>query len=533
MRLLFCTILPYLFAVASASSVPTPPIATHSVSATITPTPVPTAFPTSSIQYRTVTSYSTRAAYSDLQRHAAPDSDSPVFRKRLYSDRLTISANYANAREITVSFLQSAARQVGKYLLTLDYGTIGNIVFRAAVRSLTPGYQLQLLDAGTCKQITFDVATSAYMKESYPRLPASPSAENTDVLDIHLPTQLPSLTDLRWGIKYTLAHTDASALISLGLRAAVSYFDLDTTIDTADAMALIDIGMHIVFRSHVTPFHRFGDVLRSLDAVVPSLELSSLVSGLPHPPLLPFKTAEQDSPPTSRHPIRFARPPQTSETNEEPTVVTVYFSESPACTLKAQSHGEQRNADRRSEDLGGYVISENSSDTIIRDVLHIVIAILASGGVVISAMRMIEGFRKAEQAKQDFIKLHALKSLAYLPWERRMELLKTLTAIQPSRMTNLAPNYDIAITSDRSEAQIVAHVTRLVCALSPERRRDLVHVLAIASLPSSLPSLSIPPDSVDPTTALSTSTPSPVDGTTATNSVDSPPLPWPSQEEDP
>ncbi|KAG6902459.1 hypothetical protein C0995_016321 [Termitomyces sp. Mi166 len=492
-------------------------MATSVVSATTTPIPAPTAFPTSLIQYRTVTSYS-RAAYRDFEGHAALDSESPVFRKRLYSDRLSLAANYANAREVTISFLKNTARQVGNYLLTLDYSTIGNIVFRAAVRSLTPGHQLQLLDSGTWQQIAFDVATSAYMKESFPQLPASPSADNTDVLDIQLPTQLPSLTDLRWGVKYTLAHMDTSALVSLGLRAAVSYFNLDAMINTANTMALIDASMHVVFRSQVPPFHRFGDVLRSLDIVFPSLELPSLVSGLPHPPLLPFKSAEEDSSP--RRPIRFTRPPSFCETDEEPAVVTVYLSESSPPTSKAEfGHHEQPNADRRPEGLSGYVIFEDSTDSTIRDVLCILVTVLASGGVVISAMRMIEGFRKAEQAKQDFIKLHALKSLAYLPWKRRVALLKTLIAIQPPQVMKLAPDFEIPIAPERPENQIVAHVIRLVCALSLERRKDLVYVLEIASLPLILPPLS---DFVDPLpcAAPSTSIPSPLTGEPETTPVD-------------
>lgn len=495
MKLLVCVIFLYFSAAALASSVPTLDLVTHAASATTTAAPSPT---TSMVQYRTVTCFSTRAAYGDLERHVAVDFDSPVFRKRLYSDRLSFAANYANAREITMAFLKTTARQVGEYLLTLDYGTIGNIVFRAAVRSLTPGYELQLLDTDAWQQVTSDVAAITYMQGSFPQLPASPSAVNINALDLQLPTQLPSLTDLRWGVKYMLAHLDASALISLGLRAVVTYLDLDVTIDTAEAMALVDAGMHIAFRSRasVPQFHKFGDVLKSLDTVFPSLELSSLVSGLPHPPLRPFEPAEDSLPRSS---ISFTPTPPSYEMEKEPFVVTVYFSETPAPRSETRfGNHEQRDADPHTKGLGEYITFEDPvANNIIRDALHIVIAILATGGVVISTMKMIDGFRKAEQAKQDLIKLHALKSLAYLSWNCRKALLKTLATSQSSRLIELAPDYELAIAPDVPEAQIVAHVIRLVCALSPERRQDFTYALEIASLP--LPPL-VPtlPDPVDP-----------------------------------
>ncbi|KAG6910793.1 hypothetical protein DXG01_007682 [Tephrocybe rancida] len=487
----------YFFAVASASSVPalaslTRPPSTAFPTATATPTL--TAFSTStalSASNLPQSTFSARASHYEIPDTTALDG--PVFRKSLYSDRLSLSENYANVYHISITWIKRASHQVGSYLYSLDHVTICNIVLRAAVRSLTPGFEIRLIDSGAWQRISDDVAAAAFARESILQLPAAATSDN-DEFEFNMPTHLPTLKDIDYGIKFVVAHMDAPSLLSLGLRAVVTYFDPEDVMDTSSAMAMIDDCFHVVFRSHRPPFHRVGEVLQSLDTVFPSLELPSFVARLPHRTLLSLGSIEpptEDQEPTGRRSrVLYSRPVPSSDKD------IVDFMEIPTPpTPSEEPVSQSRHAKHWFKGLSGHVIVEDESpDSILRDALYIIVSFLSGGGVILAAgKRKVNGQLTEEQICQDFIKLHVLKSLSYLPWERRVKLLKILVANKPTRFTTLKPGYKIAIKASRPEAQIAAHITRLVCAMTPSRRKELAEVLAIASLP---------PDSANTTTPV-------------------------------
>ncbi|KAG6910770.1 hypothetical protein DXG01_007657 [Tephrocybe rancida] len=534
-RLLVFIICLFFFAVASASSITALASLTRPPSTAFpTATATPTAFPTSTALCASNLAQSTFSASASY--YDPPDTtalDGPVFRKRLYGNRLSLVENYTNVRDISIIWIKRAARQVASFLYSLDRVTISNIVLRAAVRSLTPGFEIRLIDSGAWQRISDDVAAAAFARESILQLPAAATSDS-DEFEFNMPTHLPTLKDIDYGIKFVVAHMDAPSLLSLGLRAVVTYFDPEGVMDTSGAMAMIDDCFHVVFRSHRPPFHRVSEVLQSLDTVFPSLELPSLVARLPHRTLLsldPIEPPKEDKEPTSGHRVRYSRPPPSSD--EE----YVEFMECPAPSIPSEeSTCQSQHASHWSvKGLSGYVITEDSADSILRDALSIIISFLAGGGVVLAAgKRKLKGQLKEKQIHQDLIKLHVLKSLSYLPWERRMKLLKSLVAIKPIQFTTLKPGYKIAINASRPEAQIAVHVTRLVCAMTPSRRKELVEILAIASTPNTdtgLNTPAVPPDNVvlGPAT-LPLLTPSPPPASTGPEpspdsmSLSSPPL---------
>ncbi|KAG6832356.1 hypothetical protein H0H87_001820 [Tephrocybe sp. NHM501043] len=450
-----------------------PPIATL--------TPRPTAPPTElGHSPRQVQSFSTRIAFHQYEQTAL---DVPRFRKRMYCDHLSIKENYANAREVAMSFVKRAIHRVAAFLYSLDHVTVGNIVLRAAVRSLTPGFEIGLIESIAWLRIIDDVAASVYATETVLQLPAAPSDDAYDY-DLILPSRLPTPEEVQYGIKWTLAHTDVSSLISLGLRVVVAYFDPAGTVDTSDAIALIDNFLHVVFRSHQAAFHVLGKVIQSIDTAFPSLELPPLIAELPQllalDPAEPIDDIDDTFRIKRRRRVRYTRP---ILVDPEPTDFEGSFTTS-LIPEQTESTSSIEHAGRRSpRELSGYAIGDDSNDSLIFDLVLIVVSLSAGGGIALAVGKKMFGTHcKAEHVRQDIIQLQLLKSLSYLSWQRRVEVMKKLATIKP-RCVMLKPEYKLAINPGQPEQYITTHILRLGRALLPEKRKELVQILGLATPP--------------------------------------------------
>ncbi|KAG6866111.1 hypothetical protein C0991_008419 [Blastosporella zonata] len=307
------------------------------------------------------------------------DLDFPVFRKRVYSSRFTIAGNIGNAHAVTMSWVKHTVSRAAAYLWSLDHAVIGNIVFRAAVRSLTPGFDLGL--SGSWEMILDDIAASAFAKDpEILGLPAAPSSSTIEEVEFVWPSRLPTLDEAMYGIKWTVAHLDTPAILSLSLRVASAYLDPEGELDTSRAMRYIDDAFHFVFRSHHAPFHRLGEVIKSVDDSFPSLKLPAFVAELPG--TLTLDPAEASDTrglfTTRRRLVRYTRP--TPLVKEEPTVLRIYYSAE--CTHEsADFDGPKQHAGHW---LSGSVIMDESTDSVVRNAVYVVVSLLACGGVVLA-----------------------------------------------------------------------------------------------------------------------------------------------------
>ncbi|KAG6812101.1 hypothetical protein H0H92_004401 [Tricholoma furcatifolium] len=446
-----------------------------------------------------------------------------ILSTRLWNDSLSVAENFCKAKDLSKRFLLHTARRAIFVLRSLDYITLGNIAFRASVRALTPGHDLRLLEASDAFfKVSSDIALVTFARHSLSTLPSPETSYDVNLSlalpDINLsalwlPNRVHSLEDLEYEarralamlpsiaqvkiwlnnvnlwFRTALAHTDTSALVSLGVHATVNWYGHPDAIDihTTYTMVLMDDLMNLVCKDHHPPFHRFGEVLRSIDGVFPGLELSSLTDGLPHPAALGSAGKEG-----SVSPLVPSTSPLSEASNEE------VICPKPEVT---QSDHEKPLV-HRPQGLSGYVIAEEDCSSVLRDISSVLISFLAGFGVTITVGKRFIALKNAELAR----KIPRTQELVLPPIETPLSLLEILSSIKGAQNV-LPPGYNIAITSKRTEKQIAIHVTKLVRALTPARRRELVQVLGIAFPPpatpdvesSTTPKVSLAPDPSDST----------------------------------